>query len=67
MLTKRATICGRNRETDCSGTPKHISMHKIAQLVGCLKIATADLKLNFSLTIEDESIAMRWYARSFSS
>ena len=52
-------ICGKNNCTDCKGTPRQISMPRMSQLVGCLKIASESLRLNFSLTMEELSVCMR--------
>ena len=35
-------------------------------MVGCLKIKSESLRLNFSLTMEEESTWTRWYASFFS-
>ena len=65
--TNLCTICGRNRFTDCSGTPKQISIIKNAQVEGCLKIVKALPNLNSSLTTDELSVCIRCTAISLSS
>jgi hypothetical protein len=53
--------------TDCSGTPKQISMIKKAHVEGCLKIVKALPNLNSSLTTDELSVCIRWTAISLCS
>jgi hypothetical protein len=62
-----ATICGKNSVTDCRGTPRQISMARIIQLVGCLKILKASLRFILALTSAEESSCIRSVASFFSS
>lgn len=61
------TICGRNSDTLCSGTPKHTSMASHAHATGSLNTLSDSFRLNFSSTMEELSTWMRWKASSFSA
>ena len=65
--TNLCTICGRKRFTDCSGTPKQISIIKNAQVEGCLKIVKALPSLNSSLTTDELSVCILCTAISLCS
>jgi hypothetical protein len=66
-FTRRCTICGKKRLTDCSGTPRQISIIKNAHVEGCLKIVKALPNLNSSLTTDELSVCILWTAISLCS